>query len=371
MRVTDRTAKGLVGGGFRLRTSMVRGRPPGAVLVAVLASALLLSVAAPASGAHTSTFADAGQIEPDTVQMHVALQPDGDAEWEIRYRVRLADENDTAAFESLARDVRENRSAFEDRFATRIDGTVTAAQNATGREMAVANVSVRTERQEIPQRYGLLVYSFEWTNFARADGATIRAGDAIAGLFLDDVTSLTVEWPPGYGAVTVDPEADDTGEASVTWRGPAEFTTEQPEIVVSTESPGSGTEPPSNGGSETGTGGVGPIAIATVGLLGLVALFAGAWWWRRHEPTTSEATDSTGPSAPPDELLSNEERVLQLLEAHGGRMKQQQVVEELGWTDAKTSQVVGDLRESGEVEGFRLGRENVLRLPEPDEDDES
>jgi Uncharacterized membrane-associated protein/domain len=61
--------------------------------------------------------------------------------------------------------------------------------------------------------------------------------------------------------------------------------------------------------------------------------------------------------------LSNEERVLRLLKGNGGRMKQQQVVTELDWTDAKTSQVVGSLREDEKIEVFRIGRENVLTLP--------
>ncbi|MFC7232041.1 helix-turn-helix transcriptional regulator [Saliphagus sp. GCM10025308] len=64
------------------------------------------------------------------------------------------------------------------------------------------------------------------------------------------------------------------------------------------------------------------------------------------------------------ELLSNEEQVINLLESRGGRMKQQSVVEELDWTDAKTSKVVTGLREEGKLESFRLGRENVLSLPE-------
>lgn len=55
-------------------------------------------------------------------------------------------------------------------------------------------------------------------------------------------------------------------------------------------------------------------------------------------------------------------------------MKQQQLVDELGWTDAKTSSVVSQLRENGTIDSFRLGRENVLHLPdtndatEPDAD---
>jgi len=45
-------------------------------------------------------------------------------------------------------------------------------------------------------------------------------------------------------------------------------------------------------------------------------------------------------------------------------VKQQEVVSELDWTEAKTSQVVGDLREDDEIDVFRIGRENVLALPE-------
>ncbi|KPN29780.1 hypothetical protein SY89_00498 [Halolamina pelagica] len=59
---------------------------------------------------------------------------------------------------------------------------------------------------------------------------------------------------------------------------------------------------------------------------------------------------------------------MRLLERNGGRMKQKAVTEELDWSAARTSQVVGDLRDAGKVESFRLGRENVLKFPN-DEDD--
>ena len=82
------------------------------------------------------------------------------------------------------------------------------------------------------------------------------------------------------------------------------------------------------------------------------------------EPDGQEAASAGGTAtATPEALLSSEERVLRLLEDNGGRMKQQQVVQELDWTDAKTSQVVGTLRDDGEIEVFRIGRENVLALP--------
>lgn len=325
--------------------------------VAALLAVLLVSVAAPPAGAQLGAPAlpQTQTFDPDTVLLEAAVADDGDAAWEIRYLIRLDDENSTAAFESLEADVQANRSAYSDRFADRIGGTVAVAENATGREMAVRDVTVRTTRQELTRQYGVLVYAFEWTNFAVANDTTIRAGDAIAGLFLDETTSLTVSWPDGFRTVATDPAPDETGDRSATWHGPADFTTSQPHIVVSSSAPPP-TEPQAAGGLPTSL---------IAGAIALVLLGVGAaWWWRRREPTTERPTE--GDDSPPEELLSNEERVLRLLREHGGRMKQQRVVEELGWTDAKTSQVVGDLRETGEIEGFRLGRENVLRLPDVD-----
>lgn len=46
------------------------------------------------------------------------------------------------------------------------------------------------------------------------------------------------------------------------------------------------------------------------------------------------------------------------------RIKQQEVVAQLDWTEAKTSQVVSGLREDEDIEVFRIGRENVLSLPD-------
>lgn len=62
--------------------------------------------------------------------------------------------------------------------------------------------------------------------------------------------------------------------------------------------------------------------------------------------------------------MSSEERVLALVEANGGRLKQGTVAEQLDWTDARTSQVVRQLRDDGKLETFRTGRENVLALPD-------
>jgi uncharacterized membrane protein len=107
----------------------------------------------------------------------------------------------------------------------------------------------------------------------------------------------------------------------------------------------------------------------------LAVVIVGGWYRRRGAEGGAETTLSDTPEpetgvnavaeskTPPEELLSDEERLLQLLEDHGGRMKQQDAVEELEWSETKTSQVVTDLYEAEKIERYRLGRENVLALP--------
>ena len=186
--------------------------------------------------------------------------------------------------------------------------------------------------------------------------------------------------------------------AAVVWNGPVDFSAGQPRIAVAPAGPLSG--------------------VPTAGLVALFAVLvvAGTTAYRRRnagddggegvvatdtavgsetagsETAASDGTAASGKSglggdgdadtsgesddeadaAPTvdSDLLSNEEQVLRLIESQGGRMKQKQVAEELDWTAAKTSQVVTGLRDEGDLDGFRLGRENVLSLPEfePDGD---
>jgi len=63
-------------------------------------------------------------------------------------------------------------------------------------------------------------------------------------------------------------------------------------------------------------------------------------------------------------LLSDEERVLALLRENGGRMKQADIVDATDWSNAKVSQLLSGMADDGAVEKLRIGRENLITLPE-------
>ena len=340
---------------------------------------------ATASGqANSSPFAlQQGGVDADEVQMDVMLRPNGTAEWTLEFWVRLDDNESTTAFDSLQDDIRDDPENHTRTFAERMNDTVATASDATGREMSADGFAVETERQSFAREYGVVRYTFRWHGFAAVEGDELRAGDAIEGIYLDEGTRLLLEWPEGYERTSVTPDPDDDREHAVSWRGgETDFVSGEPRVVITAA------------GSGLRTAVLAGVAVAAVGLAAV-----GVWWYRDRtstagrtadedessdrEPdpdsasgsgsatasagTTAESAGSSATGTPEMDLLSNEEQVLRLVRDNGGRMKQQAVVEELGWTDAKTSKVVSGLREEGELESFRLGRENVLSLPDADD----
>ncbi|WP_132059469.1 helix-turn-helix transcriptional regulator [Halorussus amylolyticus] len=339
-------------------------RQLGAVLAVVLcvSAVLCASAAVGASGSATAESAATDpptadertaqtqlqNVTPDTIVMRVDVHENGTASWEVAYRTRLDDAETSEAFRGLRNDIERNDTEYTDQFTRRMEATIGSAERATGRNMSGEDFGVDAEIRPFPQRYGVVTYSFEWTNFAEVSDGEIRAGDALSGLPLNDKTQLLVSWPEGYDATTVRPPPDEERNGTAVWTGPMEFASNEPRVVLA---------PPAGGPAIPW-----PTVAAAVGLLGVLAAGLGGGWWlfrRRDRPEATESGDEL-----PEDLLSNEERVLRLLEHQGGRVKQRAIVNELGWTEAKTSQVVGSLREQGKIESFRLGRENVLALPQ-------
>jgi hypothetical protein len=316
-------------------------------------------------------------MESDLVIIEAAVAADGTATLEIQHAIELSDDNDTAAFEDLVADIDANETQYLDRFGARMNDTVAAAERATGREMAVSDLSVRTNTSSLGGEYGLVTYSATWTNFAVTEDGRLRIGDALAGLFIDGDTRFVLSWPPEYDVTAVNPEPTDQSGTQVAWEGPREFDADQPSVVVAAGGTTDGTATTAAPGEEPTT--ATPASSGPPWLvlgLGLLVIVAGiAWYWRDElsetpPPATTGASDDDGETAsepddgPPPELLSNEERVAQYLDSVGGRAKQQEIVDALDWTEAKTSQVLSEMESAGTVEKFRIGRENVVKLPD-------
>ncbi|MFB6134218.1 MAG: DUF4897 domain-containing protein [Halanaeroarchaeum sp.] len=364
---------------------MIRGKVVAVIVLGLLVGATVVPGMGTASGVGLAQPQD---VDPDNVLISIDVQANGTAVWQIEYRVRLTTE--TEAYEDLVADVRTNRSEYLDRFANRMNATVEDAENYTGRAMTARDFGVTAEIRELPQQYGVLTYTFVWEGFAAVEDDVIRVGDALEGFFLDAETTLIVSWPASYEATSVSPAPTDERENAISWEGPLDFVDGEPRIVLEPEPT---TTPPPTDTTDAVEGGSGTAWLLVAGVFVLLVLLGlAAVWYMRHEDGDESAaavgsgqTDETPPSAgdrtateaedrdqdePPEELLSNEERVTRFLDEHGGRAKQQEIVDGLGWTEAKTSQVLSSMAEEDEIEKFRIGRENVVKLPDASEEGE-
>ncbi|MGQ4556715.1 DUF7345 domain-containing protein [Halobellus sp. GM3] len=124
-------------------------------------------------------------------------------------------------------------------------------------------------------------------------------------------------------------------------------------------------------GSEATAPDAGTGTVDASGAGGSVSVTAGA--------DGAAGSAGSGDEAPADQtaadvdlsLLSDEERVEHLLGRNGGRMKQATIVDETGWSDAKVSQLLSAMADEGRVEKLRLGRENLISLPEGADTDDA
>lgn len=62
--------------------------------------------------------------------------------------------------------------------------------------------------------------------------------------------------------------------------------------------------------------------------------------------------------------LTAEEYVRRGLERHGGRLRQQEIVKYTGWSEATVSRTLSAMEDDGQITRVRLGRENVVCLPD-------
>ncbi|ELY65233.1 helix-turn-helix transcriptional regulator [Natrinema versiforme] len=353
---------------------------PAATAGAAGAGVQRAALQADTGGEQTDSTAGPQLEDADEIHIDVFIAENGSARVTVDYQFYLYGENSSEEqWDPLSKNISDDPDRYAAAERTKWNDTLTDGVNETNREMALSNVSITTETATAPREVGHAVVTFDWSQFALVELNRIEAGTALSGLTLEEGTSLQFRWPEGYsvheseGTPQVQPSPDDRSNNSVTWEDELNTPDGGPQIVLmKSDAANAG-----SGGTEEGP--TMPWVFVVSALALLAAVGVAGWLLGRDrsgretddtDPQTVRRTDgspeseSNAANEPPTELLSNEERVLRLLEERGGRIKQQAVVSELGWTEAKTSQVVGELRESDEIEVFRIGRENVLSLPE-------
>jgi hypothetical protein len=80
------------------------------------------------------------------------------------------------------------------------------------------------------------------------------------------------------------------------------------------------------------------------------------------------APDSDGADTREPPVKTDEQRIIDILTAHNGRIYQRDLVDRTEWSASKTSRLLSTMEDDGRIEKIRIGRENVVTLPDTEAD---
>ena len=332
-------------------------------------------------------FLATAQQEFERSTFRVTVASDGDARWVFRYERPIETDDERDAFERYAERFRTEETDLYSEFRNRSEALTVAASAETGRSMTARNVSRDAGIDQTPTREeGYVELAFEWTNFGRVDGDEVVIGDVFeGGLYLGETQSLIFVAGDGVRFASVHPDGSPSNgtladSRSVTWTGEQQFADRHPRAVFRIADSAAG------GGGGEGTSMLWLLGGGIIGLLLVTALAitryggipgttdrgespasATAASQSASESSVDEADDaettaSAATASLPDEPMSDDRRVQQLLEDGGGRLKQTAIVEETDWSKSKVSMLLSEMEEEGRIKKIQVGRENIIAL---------
>jgi len=286
-------------------------------------------------------IAGAASVPPDSsITYTISLREDGTANWHVEYRTLLAGNDDVGVFDSYAKNV---SLTYLPEFRDLMQHSAAQAAAATSRPMEITDFAGDAVIQTTPMgRYGVVYYSFNWKNFAKTV-PDLAMGDAFAGgLFLAKDNTLVIRYPAGYSVTVAEPSPDQVRDGLM-WYGQRSFGAGEPRLVL--EKPGVPWLPLLLGGL---------LCVLILG--GLYVVLS-----KRRPPEPVE-TDDPPVTLSETELLSLEERIIQLLKTSGGEQYQSEIVRNLGLPKSTVSATLNDLHQRGIIQKVKKGRENLIRL---------
>ncbi len=263
----------------------------------------------------------------------INVKDDGTAIWNVEYRTLLVTSDDASSFENYTQQL---KSVFLPEFEDLMQKSASEAAVATSRKMVAGDFTADATVQSTPTgKYGVVHYSFRWTNFARTD-PNINIGDVfVGGLYLSKDNTLIIQYPSGFAIEEVTPSPDQTNEGLV-WYGLRSFDAGEPRIILSK---------PSSPWI--------PLAISAFIIIAL-----GAFIYMRKRRTPKEIAGNITET----EMIDLEERIIRLLKDNGGPLYQSEIVRKLDLPKSTVSSALNEMNNKNLIIKIKKGRENIIRL---------
>ncbi len=274
----------------------------------------------------------------DYTEYKISINQDNSATWQV---TKVSDINapiDTwESFQTKIYDLTDNAAAITKRHTT-ID------QNSLQINTTISASSKTTE------------YMFIWQNFSTTqDGKTVF-GDvfSVNGFFtnLYGEASLQINYPPNFSvqSVTPEPNSQDAAAGSLRWYRTQDLENNPTKIVLTeTEN-----NPALNFASQR------PLLLLAVSGAGIAGVLGASFLILKRRRQSRQV--STLNEVPVIVVQSEEDKILNLLRAAKGSMRQSDITEQCRFSKAKTSQLLTALEKRGAVTRLKSGRDKIVTL---------
>jgi uncharacterized membrane protein len=231
---------------------------------------------------------------------------------------------------------------------------VNASESTTGRAMTA---SVDSLTYTASGSYVEAVYKFQWENFSEVEGEQIIIGDVFQvpnffSQYLYGDGAVYLSYQPDYvvvGPVQPQPSTRNDSIQLLSWLGTADFNGDT--RIVLEEKPA----------TPAFLGSLEEDAILIAVLAAIAACSVGFYVLRYNRKKKMRVPEM----AEPKSLLgmeSDEEKAVKLIKSSKGSLRQSAITDQLGFSKAKTSQLLAVLERRGVIRRYKRGRDKIVVL---------
>ena len=294
-------------------------------------------------------------IHPVTAQSVITIHvhENGNALWTMEEYLPLINQAEINDWEEYIQS-RESTEQYQydiEEFRERIEWFIILAELSSDRSMNAENFNLSYDTlNTLSGAFGIVRFSFKWTNFSHTDSNKIFIGDVFSeGMVLSSDNILIIEIPENHEVVRVSPNYDRYYGDRLIWEGTIarSFDEGEPALVLSRQK------------SNTGTGVLVP-ALA----LGFIVAAASVILFKRKKSSVSGTKNNADLILNPSvtEVPEDEAMIEQILIGSGGQMYQSEIVKQSGFSKSKISIVLSKMKADGKIIKMKKGKGNIIRL---------
>jgi len=281
----------------------------------------------------SSTF---GVICEETNSIYIKVYEDGSALWNLETRFELKTQEDVDFFNEYMEALEENKEVIIQRKKESLQDIINNVAYSSGREMTIENISLNYQiTDSINKKYGVVNFKFLWKGFGLKNKEIIKVGDAFnEGSYLEDGEVLLIELPEGYSINRIYPEPNEKRENSLFWYGPKILLENEPNIYLEKKSF------------------LSSINVFLFGFIGiLVIVLSLIFYFSINKKNKNIPT-----------LLSDQEKVINILKSSGGKCFQNDIVAQTGMSKSKISQIISEMEKNDLISKQKYGKNNLIIL---------